>query len=76
MVRLFGALPESGGVRFRALASAARELHVEILSGAAAGSYRLDLSSDGVQERFVEGPVVDHLPHPTGGPAPIRSPGR
>ena len=54
-VRLFGALPEPGGVRFRAPASASRELHVEILSGAAAGIYRLDPSSDGLQERFVEG---------------------
>ena len=54
MVRLFGALPEPGGVRFRALVSASRELDVEIFSGAAAGVYRLDPSSDGVQERFVE----------------------
>ena len=55
VVRLFGALPEPGGVRFRTLASASREVDVEILGGAAAGIYRLDPSSDGVQERFVEG---------------------
>jgi len=54
VVRLFGALPEPGGVRFRAPAPASCDLDVEILSGAAAGVYRLVPSSDGVQERFVE----------------------
>jgi maltooligosyltrehalose trehalohydrolase len=54
-VRQFGALPEPGGVRFRALASASLALHVEILGGAAAGIYRLDPSGDGLQERLVEG---------------------
>ena len=54
MVRLFGALPEPGGVRFRAPASASCDLDIEILSGAAAGIYRLVPSSVGVQERFVE----------------------
>jgi maltooligosyltrehalose trehalohydrolase len=58
VVRLFGALPGPGGVRFRALAAASRTLHVEILSGAAAGIYRLDPSGDGLQEQLVEGASV------------------
>jgi maltooligosyltrehalose trehalohydrolase len=72
VVRLFGALPEPGGVRFRAPVSASRELDVEILNGAAAGVYRLDPSSDGVQERFVEAAstgdtysyLIDGVPRP------------
>ena len=54
-MRLFGALPEAGGVQFRTLACRCRELHVEILSGPAAGVYRLERSAGAWVERFVEG---------------------
>ena len=53
--RLFGALPEPAGVRFRAFAPPSRELHVEVLTGAAAGIYPLAPSGSGLLERFVEG---------------------
>jgi maltooligosyltrehalose trehalohydrolase len=54
-VRLFGALPESGGVQFRTVACPPRELDVEILTGPAAGIYRLERSAGPWLERFVEG---------------------
>jgi maltooligosyltrehalose trehalohydrolase len=55
VVRLLGALPESGGVRFRTVACLSRELDVEILTGPAAGIYRLERSAGGSLERFVQG---------------------
>jgi maltooligosyltrehalose trehalohydrolase len=55
VARLLGALPESGGVRFRTLATRSRELHVELLTGAAAGIHRLEPVGGGLHERFVDG---------------------
>ena len=55
VARLFGALPEPAGVQFRAFASPSRELHVEVLTGAAAGIYPLAPSGSGLLERFVVG---------------------
>jgi maltooligosyltrehalose trehalohydrolase len=55
VVRLFGALPETGGVQFRTVACPCRELHLEILTGPAAGVYRLERSAGASLECFVEG---------------------
>jgi maltooligosyltrehalose trehalohydrolase len=51
----FGAVPERDGVRFRVIAPAALNLHVQLLSGAAAGRHALDAEADGVQSCFVRG---------------------
>jgi maltooligosyltrehalose trehalohydrolase len=53
--RLFGALPERDGVRFRAFEGASRPLHLELRTGAAAGLHRLESRGDGTQERLIPG---------------------
>ena len=53
--RLFGAVPEHGGVRFRTFAGTSRDLHLELHTGAAVGRHRLEPTGDGLQERFVAG---------------------
>jgi maltooligosyltrehalose trehalohydrolase len=51
----FGAVPLTGGVRFRVWAPAARELTLVIHDGRAAGSYPVPTDSEGVFDRIVDG---------------------
>lgn len=51
----FGALPEQGGVRFRALAPPERCLRLRLLTGAATGTYDLTAEGDDSQSCFVTG---------------------
>src|SRR6185436_21024590 len=51
----FGALPDRDGVRFHVPAPPSRQLQLRLLSGAAAGTYRLDPQPDDTQFRFVPG---------------------
>ncbi|MGH8637873.1 MAG: alpha-amylase family glycosyl hydrolase, partial [Burkholderiales bacterium] len=50
----FGAVPEGGGVRFRVLAAATRDVRLHLLTGPAAGTHRPVRSPDGVAEFFVK----------------------
>jgi maltooligosyltrehalose trehalohydrolase len=51
----FGAIPETAGVRFRVFATAASEVRLRLLTGAAAGTYSTSPGPEGIAEFFVEG---------------------
>jgi maltooligosyltrehalose trehalohydrolase len=53
--RGFGAIPESGGVRFRVFATAAREVQLHLLTGGSAGTYPSAPDAEGIAELFVRG---------------------
>jgi maltooligosyltrehalose trehalohydrolase len=48
-------VPERAGVRFRVLADASRNLRLQLLGGASAGTYGLEPESESVQSCFVDG---------------------
>jgi maltooligosyltrehalose trehalohydrolase len=52
---IFGAIPVTGGTRFRVWAPAAHDLTLRVLDGAAAGSYQLPRDEHGVFDRIVAG---------------------
>jgi maltooligosyltrehalose trehalohydrolase len=51
----YGAVPEQDGVRFRVLASPQRRLQLQVLTGAATGTYDLTAESDDTQSYFLAG---------------------
>ena len=51
----FGALPQHSGTRFRVFAPAARDVRLELLTGAAAGAHRVERADGGIFEAFVRG---------------------
>jgi maltooligosyltrehalose trehalohydrolase len=50
---MFGAIPESGGVRFTMFADPQHEVGLQLLTGAGAGMYQTRIGTDGVFEAFV-----------------------
>ena len=50
----FGAIPDARGVHFRVMAAGDLDVRLDILTGAAAGSYRLDRDGEGTQYTFVD----------------------
>ena len=50
----FGALPRTTGVEFRILSTATHDVRLELLTGAAAGSYQLRPAADGAHYCFVQ----------------------